>query len=160
MHELQKRYGKDLRIVYKSFIVHPDTATIPARAACAAHLQGKFEQLYELIWDKGYGAGRDLSQGNMMRLARAAGLSMKKFETDRAGACVTRVQTDQEHLVQLGVVGTPAFYINGRFLSGARPLEQFTPIIDEELKKAKASGIAKSNYYNHLLSTGAASAGM
>lgn len=32
-----------------------------------------------------------------------------------------------------GVRGTPAFFINGRFLSGAQPFEAFQTIIDEEL---------------------------
>jgi protein-disulfide isomerase len=34
----------------------------------------------------------------------------------------------------LGVTGTPAFFINGRFLSGAQPFEAFQSIIDEELE--------------------------
>lgn len=35
---------------------------------------------------------------------------------------------------QIGVTGTPAFFINGRFLSGAQPFENFAKIIDEELE--------------------------
>jgi protein-disulfide isomerase len=38
----------------------------------------------------------------------------------------------------LGVSGTPAFFINGRFVSGALPFEQFQSIIDEELQRAGA----------------------
>jgi protein-disulfide isomerase len=35
---------------------------------------------------------------------------------------------------KLGVRGTPAFFVNGRFLSGARPFEDFQQLIDEELQ--------------------------
>ena len=34
-----------------------------------------------------------------------------------------------------GVNGTPAFYINGRMISGAQPFEAFKKIIDEELAR-------------------------
>ena len=47
----------------------------------------------------------------------------------------------------MGVTGTPAFFINGRFLSGAQPFPAFQALIDEELKKAKAAGIAQAEYY-------------
>ena len=40
-----------------------------------------------------------------------------------------------------GVDATPAFFINGRFLSGAQPQASFETLIDEELKKARQSGI-------------------
>jgi protein-disulfide isomerase len=36
----------------------------------------------------------------------------------------------------LGLTGTPSFFINGRELSGAQPLEAFSAIIDEELARA------------------------
>ena len=35
----------------------------------------------------------------------------------------------------LGVSGTPAFFVNGRFLSGAVPFEHFTELIDDELAR-------------------------
>ncbi len=36
-----------------------------------------------------------------------------------------------------GVNGTPAFFINGRMISGAQPFEAFKKIIDEELARAR-----------------------
>jgi protein-disulfide isomerase len=44
-----------------------------------------------------------------------------------------RVQDDSDDAAKLGVTGTPAFFINGRFLSGAQPFESFKRLIDEEL---------------------------
>jgi protein-disulfide isomerase len=47
------------------------------------------------------------------------------------------VQKDVDEGASYGVTGTPAFFINGRMLSGAQPLEAFTTVIDEELARAQ-----------------------
>ena len=43
------------------------------------------------------------------------------------------VQQDAKEGGKIGVTGTPAFFVNGRFLSGAQPFESFKTIIDDEL---------------------------
>ena len=43
------------------------------------------------------------------------------------------VEKDYQQGESLGVTGTPAFFINGRFLSGAQPFEAFRTIIDDEI---------------------------
>jgi protein-disulfide isomerase len=96
---------------------------------CAADKQGKFYPMYNLIWDKGYKAGRNLSLENMETLAAEVGLNMDKFKDDMKGDCPKIVRKDQQELGQVGVGGTPAFFINGRFLSGARPIEQFKALV-------------------------------
>jgi protein-disulfide isomerase len=148
--QLKKEYGKDLKVVYKNFIVHASQATIPARAACAANHQGKFMRMHDLIWSKGFDDNRNLSRDNMMRLARQVGLRMSKFRSDMDGPCVERVRQDQAEMSRLGARGTPAFFINGRFLSGARPIGQFRTLIDEELRKANErirDGTSLKSYY-------------
>ena len=150
MDTLMKDYGDDVRVVYKHYVVHPQSATIPAEAACAAHKQGKFKAMYDGIWEKGFKAGRNLSKDNMEKIAKGIGLNMKTFENDMK-ACAATVKKDQAELSKVGVTGTPAFYINGRFLSGARPVNQFKAIVDQELKKANdriSKGEAtKKDYY-------------
>ncbi len=54
-----------------------------------------------------------------------------------SGKFKATVQRDFNEAAGLGLTGTPAFFINGRELSGALPLEAFTAIIDEELALAK-----------------------
>src|SRR5437762_10184872 len=54
MDELRKKYGNDLRIVYKQFVVHPQVATAGALAFCAASKQGKAIEFDKLLWDKGF----------------------------------------------------------------------------------------------------------
>lgn len=131
--------------------MHPGTATIPAYASCAAHLQGKFDEMEEAIWMKAYNQGRNLKKERMIELAQELNLDMGKFKSDMDGdVCKKRVATDQQHLRRVGARGTPAFFINGRFLSGARPIDQFKKIIDEELKKANdriKKGTPVDKYY-------------
>ena len=153
-----KDYGDDIKIVFKHYVVHPQTATLPAQAACAGHMQGKFSEMEKLIWTKGYDAGRNFSQDNLESMAKELGLNMDKFKADMSGPCVQKVKTDQRELAAVGARGTPAFFINGRFLSGARPIDQFKAIIDQELKKANeiiAKGTPVEKYYNeHVLKKG------
>jgi len=135
-------------VVYRHFLVHKSKAEPPAFATCAAARQGKHRKMMDLIWDQAY--PNDLSAENMEQLARKAGLRMSKYRRDVRDACPEIVRQDQAELSKLGVRGTPAFFINGRYLSGARPVEQFEQLIDEELAKAKdriRAGTPAKDYY-------------
>jgi protein-disulfide isomerase len=150
MAELRKLYPDDVRIVYRHFIVHTQVATLPAQAACAAQIQGKFFEYDELLWSKGFHANRDFSQTNLEKLAVDAGLDLGVFIADMNGTCVGRVQDDMAELKKVGQGATPTFFINGRYLSGAQPLETFTKLVDEELALARArvkKGTKRSRYY-------------
>jgi protein-disulfide isomerase len=45
-----------------------------------------------------------------------------------------RVAADSAEAARLGVTGTPGFFINGKFVSGAKPFSEFKRIIDGQLK--------------------------
>jgi protein-disulfide isomerase len=137
--QLLAEYPKDLKVVWKSYVVHPQTATIPAMAACAAHKQGKFWEMFSLLFDKAYPT-RDFGEQRMRELAADLGLDATQFDSHLTGLpCKQLLEDDQNALRALGVSGTPAFFINGRFLSGAQPIDNFKALIDEELKKADAA---------------------
>ena len=72
LEQLLKDYAGDIKIVYKNYVVHPQTATTPALAACAAHKQGKFVKMEHDIWEKGFKANRNLSADNMEAIAKAS----------------------------------------------------------------------------------------
>lgn len=159
LRQIRERYGKDVRIVYKHFLVHTDVAEVPARAVCAAHAQGKFSPMKEAVWDQGFLDGRKLSADDMRRIARKVGLNMRRFERDMNGdECGQRVRGDHAMLAGLGVQGTPTFFINGRIVIGAQPLDAFTQVIDEELAKAdeaiRTQGIKQGEYYDHVVKSG------
>jgi predicted DsbA family dithiol-disulfide isomerase len=125
-------------------------ATLPALAVCAANKQGKYEKMEQALWEKGYRNNRNFSQDNIDKIGKDVGLNVQKMNADMKGDCQKVIQQDQQQLAQVGVQGTPAFYINGRYLSGAQPIENFKRIIDEELTKANEAvkkGVKPENYY-------------
>jgi protein-disulfide isomerase len=167
LEEIVKKYGADVRIISKQFVVHPQSATAPALAACAAHKQGRFEQMDKLLWEKVFaaknfdkdktgdqGAQRcwDTPEGCpiVVGLAQELQLNIEQFKADMKGQCQQYIQRDQAALRQLGMSATPGFFINGRWISGAQQLATFTAVIDDELKKANeriAAGTPKASYY-------------
>ena len=148
--QLRKDYGSDLKVVYKNYVVHPNSATIPAHASCAAHNQGKYIPMYRLIWEKGF-KQRNFGADTMEKIAKQLRLNVRRFKADMNGPdCKRIVQTDMRQLAAVGTRGTPMFYINGRFLSGAQPIGRFKTIIDQELKKANEAirkGASLKTYY-------------
>jgi|SRR5687767_12981679 len=170
MAELHKKYGNDLRVVYKQLVVHPRNAMAAALAFCAASRQGKHKDMDRLIWDKGFnvrqmdnsdvapaeGGGQpqkcwDTPDGckNVVSYAQELQLDIPKFKADMKD-CQGVVNADQKHLQALMVAATPAFFVNGRYISGAMPAENFMSVIDEELKKANekiAQGTPQAKYY-------------
>jgi protein-disulfide isomerase len=150
VEQIRELYPNDVRVAYKNYVVHPPIATIPALAGCAAHKQGKYLAMEPLIWDKGFKAGRNLSAENMEKLAAEAGLDLTRFKSDMNGEeCKRHIREDQTQLAAVGVSGTPAFYVNGRWVP-QRSVETFAALIDEELKKAKqrvAEGTKPDRYY-------------
>jgi protein-disulfide isomerase len=150
VEDLRKKYGADLRVAYKSFIVHPKIATVAATAACAAGHQGKFHEMAELLWVRAFDA-RQFDQANIDAIAKAAGLDMKRYQADVAGPCPSEVKAENAEMAKFGVNATPSFFINGRYLAGALPIEDFSALIDEELAKANAavkSGVKPEKLYD------------
>jgi len=57
-----------------------------------------------------------------------------------SGKYQAAIKQDMEEGNRVGVTGTPAFFINGRQISGAQPLEAFTRVIDDELARVVRLG--------------------
>ncbi len=101
-----------------------------ADANCAAHRQGKFWPMHDLIF-KNQNA---LNDDRYLAYAGALGLDIEQFQNDRKSREVRlKVLQDAEQAVSLGVSGTPAWFVNGKLLAGALPLEAFQEAIDEAL---------------------------
>lgn len=87
---------------------------------------------------------------NVYGYAAELGLNMDRFKADLKGECTTVVSTDGQQLSKFGLSSTPSFFVNGRFISGARDADVFSALIDEELKKANeriAKGTPLASYY-------------
>jgi protein-disulfide isomerase len=133
LHQIEQEYGDKVRIVFKHLplSIHPK-APAAHLAAEAAHRQGKFWQMHDLI----FGNQEAMSPEKYVEYAKQLGLDVDRFKRDVASADVkNRVDADADEAAKLGVTGTPSFFINGRFLSGAQPFEAFKTLIDQELGK-------------------------
>jgi protein-disulfide isomerase len=131
--QIKQTYGDKVRVAFKHLPlrIHPDAPGAHA-AAEAAHRQGKFWEMH----DKIFANQRDLKPETFRNYAKEIGLDLAKFDKDVASADVKKkIDGDSAEADKLGVSGTPAFFINGRYLSGAQPFDAFKKMIDEELAK-------------------------
>ena len=125
-----------------------------ALAAEAAGKQGKFWEMHDKLFQDPKG----LTPENFDKYAKEIGLDVGKFKKDMEGEDLKkRITAQQKQGAQLGARGTPAFFINGRFLSGAQPVANFKKVIDEEIKRADAElkkGTPKGKLYDKLIEKG------
>lgn len=143
LDKLLADYPNDLRIVYKMhpLPMHPN-AMPAAQAAMAAKAQGKFDAMHEKLCAASTGGA--LSRDKYIQIATELGLDVKKFTSDIDGNTYKKsIDAMTDEAMKVGATGTPANFVNGRFLNGAAPYEAFKKIIDEELAKAKDVSKAK-----------------
>ena len=134
---LLEKYPGKVRLVYKHLpldSLHPQARRVSEAAWCAAR-QDKFWGFHDAVYAD---ASNDSSEATLTRYAAAAGLDATAF-----GACLANPETKaaiQRDVAQgeaLGLNSTPGFFVNGREVRGAQPIEAFESIIDEELRGAR-----------------------
>jgi len=135
LDKLLQDYPEDVRIVYK---MHPlpmhSQAAPAAEAAMAAHAQGKFKEMHEkLMANSG-----QLTRDRILQLAKDVGLDIERFTKDLdSNAHKAEIDRTTKEAMDIGATGTPASFVNGRYLSGAQPYESFKKLVDEELAKLR-----------------------
>lgn len=152
LREIEQSYGREVRLVFKNnpLIIH-QRAMPAAIAALCAHRQQKFWPMHDRI----FANQRALGEEDITGYAKALGLRMDVFaKCQQSPDAKRRVEEDIAQATRLGARGTPAFFINGRFLSGAQQLPVFKALIDEELKKAQKSGVPRREYYARVVVDG------
>jgi protein-disulfide isomerase len=98
----------------------------------AAARQGKFWEFH----DKLFADQKNLKPEAFNRYAQEMGLDMMQFAKDSVDpATQKQIDADVAEARSLGVTGTPGFFVNGLFLRGAKPFEDFARVINAELKK-------------------------
>ncbi len=133
LQQVRKEYGDQVQFVFKHLPlrIHPKAPAAHA-AAEAAHRQGKFWEMHDAIFANQH----EMSPERYEQYAQELGLDLEQFKADVASESVKkRVEADSSEAASLGVTGTPSFFINGRYLSGAQPFGEFKKRIDEELGK-------------------------
>jgi protein-disulfide isomerase len=152
LEELTREHGQDVKLVFKQFPLPMHAQAEPAaRAALAAHQQGKFWALH----DKLFLNQQALSDDDLERYARAAGVDVARWREDFGSEALRQHVRDELAFGRaLQVRSTPSFYVNGRFFKGAQPAEQVRAIIEEELVAARElleAGAKREELYARFL---------
>jgi protein-disulfide isomerase len=137
LDSITQKYGNRIRLVFRDYPIeqlHPGASRAHVAARCANE-QGKFWPFHDLLFAR---APRT-SDDDMKGMAKQVGMDAAAFDACLAsGKYDAAVRRDMDEGQRAGVTGTPAFFINGRLVSGAQPLEAFTQLIDDELARASA----------------------
>ncbi len=133
LQQILEKYGSKVKFAFKNVPLddlHPGVRKVHEAAQCATE-QGKFWEYYDTV----YSAESVAEPAKLKELAQQSGLDFDAFagclDAERSRDAV---QKDIDEAQRLGITFTPAFFINGRIVSGAQPLENFVRIIDQELK--------------------------
>jgi len=139
--EVLAKYGDKVSFSYRDFpltAIHSQ-AMISAEASRCALEQGKFWEYHDQLF-----TSSKLEKDDLIGYARNLKLDDKQFES-----CLTSekykadIEKDTQEGRKAGVSGTPGFFINGVEISGAKPQEEFTRVIDDEL--SRKSSMASSH---------------
>lgn len=152
---VEQEYEREVRFVHKHNPLGFHPRAMPAAlAAEAAGRQGKFWPMHDLL----FAHQKELDDDDLRRFAKKLGLDRRRFDRDRDDPELReRIVEEQSQGMILGARGTPAFFINGRFLSGSQPIENFRLLIDEELAKARTlvdRGVPRSEVYEVTIAEG------
>lgn len=130
--------------------VHPHSV-VGAKAALAAHAQGKFRAYFEKMMKPDV----DLSREKAVAWAVEADLDAKKLAADIDSEAVAKqVARDVGIAGALGVTGTPSYLVNGKLVQGARPVDAWKKLLAEEISRADAllaSGTDKARLHRALV---------
>jgi protein-disulfide isomerase len=142
LNQVRAKYPTQVRIVFRDFPlpIHREAPKAAEAAHCAGD-QSKFWEMHDVLFEN----PSDLTEPALLKHARTLKLDEAAFsQCLSSGKHAGKWQKDLEVGREYGVSGTPAFFINGRFVNGALPLEAFVEIIEEELQQAKPAGPSAS----------------
>jgi len=136
--QILSKYGDQLKFVWMDYPIdqlHPQARAAHEAARCAGE-QGKFWEYHKVLYTGGPKTGEQLKTA-----AQQAGLDMSGFDTCvSSGKYKAAVQKDIDQGKRLAVTGTPTFFVNGRPLIGAQPLDAFIRMIDDEVARGSSAG--------------------
>ncbi|MBT4651269.1 thioredoxin domain-containing protein [Candidatus Woesearchaeota archaeon] len=134
--EIVKNYidTGNVNYVFRDFPLdfHPDAQKAAEAAECAGE-QEKYWEMHDLLF-----ANQELlSVNDLKQYALDLSLDSEEFNSCLdSGEMAEEVQKDLQDGQAYGVTGTPAFFINGKLISGAQPYEAFEQEIEAALAEA------------------------
>jgi protein-disulfide isomerase len=138
LKQIQADYKDKLRFVYLQFplvSIHSNAAKA-AEASLCAYEQGKFWELHDAMFSD----QQNLSLDDLKKKASQFSVKADEFNSCLdSGKYLPEIRADIKEGVKAGVDGTPAMFINGRFLGGNVPYSEIQKVIDDELQRAGAN---------------------
>lgn len=133
IEEAAKKYGDDVRIVFKELPILDDrtkTSRIAARAALAADKQGKYQEMHFALMNQ-----KRLSGDIVRKTAEDIGLDMKRYDADLADPTIDQHINDTLQLANRlpALTGTPFFIVGDEYVSGA-DTDRLERLVDAALK--------------------------
>jgi protein-disulfide isomerase len=152
--QVMQDYKGKVRVVWRNNPLPFHQNAMPAaELAMEAMEQGGSDKFWK-AHDKLFSNQQALTRENLDGYAKELGLDMTKYKAAMDNHThKAKIEADQQLAAKFDARGTPAFFINGRSLSGAQPVDKFKEIIDDELKRADKlvkSGVAKNQVYAAL----------
>ncbi len=143
LKQVREKYGDKVRLIYMDFPlgIHDHAIDAVLRQVDARGKQGKFWQFHDAM----FADQSKLTPADLKASAKKLGLDTAKFDDclDK-GKYKAGIEADLAQGRDLGIEGTPAFYINGRPLSGAQPFDKFqTTITTRSSQAAQKQASAK-----------------
>ena len=160
LKQIRDTYKDEVKLVWRNepLPFHPN-AMPAAKAAMAANKQGKFWQMHDLM----FAHQQELSEAKYEEWAKEIGLDLTKWKADKESPEIASAITKDSAYGQLvGADGTPSFFINGKFVSGAMPFETFKAVIDDQVKKADEllkKGTSHDDLYKAIVAENVKAAG-
>jgi protein-disulfide isomerase len=135
LERVQTVYDGQVKLVWKhlpQITLHPQAPEAHV-ASVAAQRQGRFWEFH----DKVFNNNKERNMDAYRRYARElGGLDMERFEQDLVDlSSKETVDADVTEAQLMQITSTPAFFINGRYLRGAKPFEEFAGMINDELER-------------------------
>ena len=137
LKQLRAKYGDKIRIVHMDFpLPFHSHALDAAKGARCANDQDKFWQFHDAL----FADQSKLAPADLKATAKKLGLNTGQFNACLDSAKYdSQIKSDQAAGEKLGVDGTPAFFVDGRPLTGAQPASKFEELIDDELATGGAN---------------------
>ena len=131
LKKIEKKFGGKVVHYYKFFPVRSHSRGVAsALAGVAAMKQGKFWQMYDLM----YANRSDLDDDDILKYAQQVGMDIAKFKADMKDPTVMKfIEKDKLEGMRYGVDGTPAFFINGKAFLGLNDYAEILDRLGEEI---------------------------
>ncbi len=131
---LRAEFPDTLRIVFKDFPLRMHPFAVPAAlAARCAGAQGRYWEYHDML----FVAQPDFSREQLVGYARRLGLDVASFtQCFDSRQFLEAIAADQREGLAAEVRGTPTFFINGRKIVGALPLDEFRDAVRQALREA------------------------